>query len=156
LEGYARGDVAIIFALSRGAGIMFSGLKQRWAEARVGPVSEYVLDILARYERMNPLDKDLVLRSFRSVLSQFEEEYGSAGGWSNELRLKLAKQLFSSAKTAASNPYGNIDGEMTRISANGVAMLSFYIELQALNGRRASDLVRTINVWSERPSGYNP
>jgi hypothetical protein len=45
---------------------------------------------------------------------------------------------------------------MTRISANGTALLSFYIEMQTLKGQRANDLVRTINAWSERPSGYNP
>lgn len=45
---------------------------------------------------------------------------------------------------------------MTRISADGTALLSFYIEMQALNGQRAIDLVRTISAWSESPSGYNP
>lgn len=135
---------------------MFSGLKQRWAEARVEPVANYVLDILARYERMNPLDKDLVLRSFRSVLSKLEEEYGPADHWNNELRLNLAKQLFRAAQNAGSNPHGNIEGEMTRISANGTALLSFYIEMQTLKGQRANDLVRTINAWSEVPSGCNP
>jgi hypothetical protein len=135
---------------------MFSGLKQRWAEARIEPVSNYVFDILSRYERMNPLDRDLVLRSFQSVLLQLEEEYGPAGNWSNELRSSLAKQLFRAAQNAGSNPHGNIEGEMTRISANGTALLSFYIEMQTLKGQRANDLVRTITAWSERPSGYNP
>lgn len=105
---------------------------------------------------MNPLDRDLVLRSFRNVLSQLEEEHGPTEHWSNELRLSLAKQLFRAAQNAASNPYGNMEGEMTRISADGTALLSFYIEMQALNGQRAIDLVRTISAWSESPSGYNP
>lgn len=135
---------------------MFSALKQRWAEARVGPVTEYVRDILLRYKQMNPLDRDLVLRAFQHALSELEDHHGPKESWGNELRKDLAAKLFKMARSAASNPEGNISGEMTRISANGVALLSFYIEMQGLSGPRAIDLVAQIEEWSKKPSGYNP
>jgi hypothetical protein len=108
------------------------------------------------YEQANPLDKDLVLRSFQSVLSELELKHGSAEHRSDGLRSILAKRLLKLAQNAASNPHDNIEGEMTRISANGVALLSYYIEMQALKSQDARALVGIIDEWSKRPSGYNP
>jgi hypothetical protein len=70
---------------------VFDGLKRRWAEARVGPVSDYVADILQQFARLDLLDRYAVSSAFNSALSEMEDRIGPFAGWTTVQKREVAR-----------------------------------------------------------------
>lgn len=129
---------------------MFEGLKQRWAEAGVETIAVYVSDILQRYDRLIPPHQHWVQSAFEQSLS-ISQEFGPIAALSASEKRTIAKGLLMGARAALKTPGNNLNAEATRIGASGTALASYYVELQSLEGRRASEIFQQIENW-RRPN----
>src|SRR5688572_25339257 len=129
---------------------MFEGIERRWAEARADVISEMVEDILRRYQRMHSGDKYLVVSAFEHSLrareDDLDDEDGDVliSGMNAEQKKELAKFFMKPAQAFAKTRGSGVYAGTNWISAEGVALLSFYVELQALPGHQAIGLVKAI------------
>jgi hypothetical protein len=131
---------------------VFDGLKRRWAEARVGPVSDYVADILQQFERLDLLDRYAVSSAFNSALLEMEDRIGPFAGWTAVQKREVARIVMRASRAAGATRGSNMEAETTRIGASGGTLLSFYLELQTMPGNRAIELVKTIDEWRQTAS----
>jgi hypothetical protein len=123
---------------------MFEAIRRYWAEARRAHiVSQQVNNILSRYRRMNCEDRYWVRSAFVAVRNEFEDQFGPAGDWPIDRKKAIAGQIMKAAKTAGNN----LASETTRISANGSALLSLYLEAKALPRAKALDAVEAVEQW---------
>jgi hypothetical protein len=104
-------------------------------------------DILLRYNRMDSNSQHFVSSAFEMVLTDLEDQLGSASNWSDEHKKELAKQIMASSKEAFGTRGNNVTAEITRINAHGAALLSLYLELQTLPGNLAKAAVESIDRW---------
>jgi hypothetical protein len=123
---------------------MFEAIRRYWAEARRAHIiSQQVNSILSRYRRMNRDDRYRVRSAFVAVSNEFEDQFGPVGEWPIGRKKAIAGQIMKAAKTAGNN----LASETTRISANGSALLSLYLEAKALPGAKALDAVEAVEQW---------
>jgi hypothetical protein len=119
-------------------------------------VSQQVRDILQRYERMNPNDRHFVSSGFDAVLSGLEDQCGPLTDWNPERKKEIAKQVMQSSRDAFKKQGDTIFAEMNQLGAHGGALLSCYLELQALPGDQAAAVVGTIDAWRQRAQNSGP
>ena len=129
------------------------GIERRWAEARADVISKMVEDILRRYQRMHSGDKYLVVLAFEHSLHAREDDLddedkdAAIAEMNAEQKEGLATFLMKSTPAFAKTRGSGVYAGTSWISAEGVALLSFYVELQALPGHQAMGLVKAIEDW---------
>jgi hypothetical protein len=97
---------------------MFERLKMRWAEARADVVSEQVNDALQRIERMHFGDEGLVARSFESVLSELEDQFGPVQPWPSEQKKQVAREILESSQQAFRTQGNGVFAETARVTCS--------------------------------------
>jgi hypothetical protein len=88
-------------------------------------------------------DRYWVRSAFVAVRNEFEDQLGPAGEWPIDRKMAIAGRIMKAAKTAGND----LASETTRISANGSALLSLYLEAKALPGAKARDAVEAVEQW---------
>ena len=120
---------------------MFSGIRNRWREARADVAQKETADILNRYEHLGSYERYELTSAFDATKDSLESEHGNFVSWHNEDKAAIAKELLQTAKQAFRDfPNG----------ANGAALLSLYLEAQTLPGEQAQGLVLSIEDWHRR------
>ena len=120
---------------------MFSGIRNRWREARADVAQKEAEEILIRYELLGGYERYELLSAFEYTKSDLESEHGEFATWNDKDKGVIAKQLLEGARQGfRMAPYG----------ASGHALLSLYLEAQTLPGEQAQRLVASIEDWHKR------
>ena len=121
---------------------MFAPLKRLFK--REGPadtVSDEVLDIIRRYQRLNKEERNAVISGFGFAKARVEIEYGEIHTWALEQRGTVARAVLKAAKEG----YAHAPS-----SSCGIALLGLYLEAQTIPGDKADRLVHLIEEWHRR------
>jgi len=117
---------------------LFETLKRRWAGARADVIAKSVDEILQWYQTMTPPIRYLVISAFEAGHSSLEDQFGELAQLMPDQKKELAKQVYEAARGAAATRGANLSAQMSRVSADGGALLSYFIELQTLPGDQAA------------------
>jgi hypothetical protein len=137
---------------------VFSGLRNRWREARADVAEKEAADILSRYERLGGYERYVLSSAFDYTKTDLEIEHGEFAGWRSEDKVATAKKLMESARRAfrAGQAFrtraflATVERTDIVTGASDLALLSLYLEAQTLPGEQAKRLVSSIADWHMR------
>jgi hypothetical protein len=123
---------------------MFSGLNNRWREARADIAEKEAADILSRYERLGGYERYALSSAFDYTKTDLEIEHGEFVSWRSEDKIATSKKLMQVARQAFRT---TVERDDVVVGASGLALLSLYLEAQTLPGEQAKRLVSSIANW---------
>ncbi len=135
---------------------MLDAVRRHWVETRADAALNKAQGIIQRYHASTISEQYLVFSAFRSLREDVEAKHGRVNGWSDARAKELSKAVLTLPRRGLIAPGRTPPGEISRMGAQGAALLSLYYEAQGLPGRAAETTVAIIQAWHSAASGDNP